>query len=76
MPCTEEIIQTFFEPNVFKNVFSRRRIQSWRDFITFVSVFHGIIIGRVKENGDWTLRDAYFKVIVDEKKKEIPGHIR
>jgi len=32
------------------------------------SVFHGIIIGRVKENGDGKLRDAYFKVIVDEKK--------
>ena len=69
MPCTEEIIQTFFEPNVFKNVFSRRRIRSWRDFITFVSVFHGIIIGRVEESGDGTLRDAYCKVIVDKKKK-------
>ena len=70
MPCTEEIIQIFFEPNVFKNVFSRRRIRSWRDFINFVSVFHGIIIGRVEESGDGTLRDAYCKVIVDKKKKK------
>ena len=39
-----------------------------------LSVFHGII-GPVEERGHGTLRDAYFKNIVD-KKKEIPEHIR
>ena len=33
-----------------------------------LSVFHGIIIGRVEESGDGMLSDAYFKDIVDGKK--------